>query len=239
MQALILAGGKGTRLRPYTTVLPKPLMPIGDIPILEIILRQLKFSGVDSVILAVGYMHHLFESFFQNGERYGLSISYSFEDKPLGTAGPIALAMDRLEEDFLVMNGDLLTTLDYSALFQKHIDTKSAGTISLHRRTVNIDYGVVDYDENNCLLGYKEKPSYNYDVSMGINVLNKQAISDIVRPGEYLDIPNLMTQLTESGKRVGCYQQECEWLDIGRIDDYQQATDIFESNRSLFLKDGL
>ncbi len=214
-------------------------MPVGDIPVLEIILRQLKHAGVDSVILAVGYMHHLFESFFQNGERYGLSISYSFEDKPLGTAGPIALAMDRLEEDFLVMNGDLLTTLDYSKLFQKHIETKSAGTISLHRRTVNIDYGVVEYDENNCLLGYKEKPSYDYDVSMGINVLNKKAISDIVCSGEYLDIPNLMTQLATSGKRVSCYQQECQWLDIGRIDDYQQATDIFESNRSLFLKDDL
>ncbi len=237
MQALILAGGKGARLRPYTTVLPKPLMPIGDMPILEIILRQLKSSGVASVILAVGYMHHLFESFFQNGERYDLSISYSFEDKPLGTAGPIALAMDRLEDDFLVMNGDLLTTLDYSKLFHEHIATESAATISLHRRTVNIDYGVVDYNEDNCLLGYREKPSYDYDVSMGINVLNKQALSKIVKTGEYLDLPDLMMQLAQSGQRVVCHQQDCDWLDIGRIDDYQRATDIFESNRSMFLKD--
>jgi len=237
MQALILAGGKGTRLRPYTTVLPKPLMPIGDIPILEIVLRQLKFAGVDSVVLAVGYMHQLFESFFQNGERYGLSISYSFEDKPLGTAGPVALAMDQLEDNFIVMNGDLLTTLDYAKLFRTHVETKSAATISLHRRTVNIDYGVIDYDENNRLMGYREKPSYNYDVSMGINVLNKQTIANLVSPNKYLDIPDLMMKLSSLGELVSCYREECDWLDIGRVDDYQQAIDLFESNRSHFLKD--
>ncbi|MGD2119004.1 MAG: sugar phosphate nucleotidyltransferase [Chromatiales bacterium] len=237
MQALILAGGKGTRLRPYTTVLPKPLMPVGDIPILEIVLRQLKHAGIDSVILAVGYMHQLFESFFQNGQRYGLSISYSFEDKPLGTAGPIGLVMDQLEDDFLVMNGDLLTTLDYSVLFRSHIENQAAATISLHRRTVNIDYGVIDYDENNRLLGYREKPSYEYDVSMGINVFNRDAITDLVQPNTYLDIPDLMMQLSAAGKTVNCHRQACDWLDIGRVDDYQLATDLFESDRARFLKD--
>lgn len=105
MQALILAGGKGTRLRPYTTVLPKPLMPVGDYPILEIIFRQLKHAGVTDIILAVGYMSQLFQAFFQDGSRYGLNVSYSFEDVPLGTAGPIALALDQLDDDFLVLNG--------------------------------------------------------------------------------------------------------------------------------------
>lgn len=173
MQALILAGGKGTRLRPYTTVLPKPLMPIGDMPILEIVLQQLKHSGFDSVILAVGYMHHLFQSFFQDGERFGIKIEYSLEKEPLGTAGPIALALDKLEDNFLVMNGDLLTTINYCDLYKDHVNTNADATIALHSRTVNIDYGVIEYDENHRLTGYKEKPSFNYDVSMGINVLNK------------------------------------------------------------------
>jgi NDP-mannose synthase len=237
MQALILAGGKGTRLRPYTTVLPKPLMPVGDMPILEIVMRQLKNYGVDSVILAVGYMHHLFESFFGDGSRYGVSISYSFENKPLGTAGPIGLAMNQLEDDFLVMNGDLLTTLNYRELFAAHIENKSAATISLHRRKVNINYGVIDYDENNRLIGYREKPSFDYEVSMGINVLNKQAVLEFITPDVYLDIPDLMMQLSSAGKLVNCYQEECTWLDIGRVDDYQLATELFETKRDLFLKE--
>lgn len=237
MQALILAGGKGTRLRPYTTVLPKPLMPIGDVPILEIILRQLKAGGFDSVILAVGYMHQLFQSFFQDGARYGLKIDYSFEDHPLGTAGPIALAMDNLQDEFLVMNGDLLTTLDFAALVRHHRKSGMAATIAMHRRTVNIDYGVIDYSDENRLIGYREKPSFNFDVSMGINVLNKTAVSELVRPNEYLDIPDLMMKLTELGLEVSCYREDCEWLDIGRIDDYQEAIDVFEKDRKRFLSD--
>ena len=235
MQALILAGGKGTRLRPYTTVLPKPLMPIGDLPILEIILRQLKASGFDSVILAVGYMHHLFQSFFQDGSRYGLKIEYSFEDEPLGTAGPISLALDRLEEVFLMMNGDLLTTIDYAGLLHHHCQSGMAATIAMHRRTVNIDYGVINYDDENQLIGYNEKPSYHFDVSMGINVMNKHAISEVIKPGVYQDIPMLMMMLSENGNGVGCYREDCEWLDIGRIDDYQRATELFEKHKSRFL----
>jgi len=237
MQALILAGGKGTRLRPYTTVLPKPLMPIGDMPILEIVLRQLKSAGVNSVILAVGYMHQLFQSFFQDGSRYGLTIEYSFEEHPLGTAGPIALAMEHLEDDFIIMNGDLLTTLDYVSLYRHHQENNAAATVSLHRRTVDIDYGIVDYDNNNKLLGYREKPSFHFDVSMGINVLNKSSIKEFISPDRYLDIPDLMMKLTESGKLVSCYRSECEWLDIGREDDYKMAIDIFENNRNSFLPD--
>ena len=236
MQAVILAGGKGTRLRPYTTVLPKPLMPIGDMPIIEIVLRQLKLAGFDSVILAVGYMHHLFESFFQDGARYGLDITYSFEDEPLGTAGPLALILDRLEDNFLVMNGDLLTTLNYRGLLDNHLQSKSAATIALNRRTVKIDFGVVNYDENNHLIGYTEKPSYDYDISMGINVLNKKSISEIVKVGKYLDIPDLMIQLKSKGELVTCYREECDWLDIGCVDDYQLAVDLFEKNKSHFIK---
>jgi NDP-mannose synthase len=237
MQALILAGGVGARLRPYTTVLPKPLMPIGNLPILEIVLRQLKHAGADSVILAVGYMHHLFETFFQDGKDYGLKISYSLESEPLGTAGPIGLVLDQLEDNFLVMNGDLLTTINYSNLFSNHIDSSAAATIAVHQRSESINYGVIDFDKDNHLVSYREKPSYEYNVSMGINVLNKRIIADYVNPNEYLDIPELMMQLSSSGKVVNCYGEKCDWLDIGRVEDYQKATDFFESNRKLFFID--
>jgi NDP-sugar pyrophosphorylase family protein len=222
MQALILAGGKGTRLKPYTTVLPKPLMPVGDYPILEIILRQLKDAGINEVILAVGHMSQLFESFFQDGSRYGLKITYSFEDHQLGTAGPIALAIDQLNDDFLVMNGDLLTTLNYYDLFYFHKKMKAVATIALSTREVKIDFGVIETGSDNKLSRYIEKPVYKFDVSMGINVMNKKAIMPYLKAGEYA---------------VYCYREPCYWLDIGRIDDYQTATEILESRISEFLPD--
>ena len=235
MQAIILAGGKGTRLRPYTTVLPKPLMPIGDMPILEIVLRQLKSAGFTSVILAVGYMEHLFRAFFQDGERYGLKIEYSFEKEPLGTAGPIALMLEKLEDNFLLMNGDLLTNIDYQKLFNSHRESRAAATIALHKRTVNIAFGVVDHDENGRLVKYREKPSFTFDVSMGINVINRASIEKFVSPSQFLNIPDLMMKLSENGEIVNCYREECEWLDIGRVDDYKRAIELFESDPEKFL----
>jgi len=235
MQALILAGGKGTRLRPYTTVLPKPLMPVGDYPILEIILQQLKSAGINEVILAVGYMSQLFQAFFNDGSRYGLKINYSFEDHALGTAGPIALAINQLKDDFLVMNGDLLTTLNYRNLFSFHNKMKPAATIGLYQRQVKIDFGVIETDKNNKLVHYREKPVYNFDVSMGVNVMNKKIVSQYLVPGEYLDIPDLMIKLHNDGHLVYCYSEPCYWLDIGRIDDYKVATEIFESKKSEFI----
>lgn len=235
MQALILAGGRGTRLQPYTTVLPKPLMPVGDYPILEIILRQLKAAGVTDIILAVGYLSQLLQAFFQDGERLGLKISYSFEDRPLGTAGPIALAFEQLDDDFLVMNGDLMTTLGYRNLFAFHKQKSAAATIGIYQRDVKIDFGVIESDEDGKLVRYIEKPTYHFDVSMGVNVLNKNAIAPYLNPGEYLDIPDLMVQLFKNGHPVHCYRESCYWLDIGRLDDYRTATEIFESRLAEFL----
>ena len=235
MQALILAGGKGTRLRPYTTVLPKPLMPVGDYPILEIILRQLNGAGVHEVILAVGYMSQLFEAFFQDGSRYGLRIRYSFEDQPLGTAGPLALALERLDEDVLVMNGDLLTSLNYRRLFEYHKARRAAATIGLYQRDAKIDFGVIERDSDSRLIRYVEKPTYHFDVSMGVNVLHRDAIASYMTPGKYLELPDLMRSLVRDGQPVYCYQEPCCWLDIGRVDDYQEATEIFEARRTEFL----
>ncbi len=235
MQALILAGGKGTRLQPYTTVLPKPLMPVGDYPILEIILRQLRGAGVDEVILAVGYMSQLFQAFFQDGSRYGLKISYSFEEKPLGTAGPIALAFERLHDDFLVLNGDLLTTLNYRKLLSFHIAHHAAATIGLYQREVKIDFGVIESDAENQLVQYKEKPVYHFSVSMGVNAIRKEAVRPYLMSSRYLDIPELMMSLRQDGHPVLCYQEPCYWLDIGRVDDYQTATEIFTARQDEFL----
>jgi NDP-mannose synthase len=235
MQALILAGGKGARLRPYTTVLPKPLMPVGDYPILEIIFRQLKHAGVTKIILAVGHLSQLFQAFFQDGSRYGLEISYSFESEPLGTAGPIALAFDELEDDFLVMNGDLLTTLNYGNLFRFHQTNRAAATIGLYRREVKIDFGVIECDAENRLLQYKEKPVFDFSVSMGVNAICKKKVKPYLTPGGYLDIPELMMRLRADGQPVLCYQESCYWLDMGRLDDYQTATEIFSARQKDFL----
>jgi NDP-mannose synthase len=234
MQALILAGGKGTRLRPYTTVIPKPLMPVGDYPILEIVIRQLKRAGFDEIILAVGYMSQLFEAFFQDGSRYGLKISYSFETEPLGTAGAIGLVLDQLDEDFLVMNGDLLTTLNYRNLFEYHKRMKAAASIGMYQREVKIDFGVIESDENNRLARYIEKPSYLFNVSMGVYVFNSAIIKSYVKAAEPLDVPTLMMRLHKDAQTVACYREPCLWLDIGRVDDYQTAIEMFEIRKSEF-----
>ena len=237
MQAVILAGGKGTRLRPYTAVLPKPLMPIGEMPILEILVRQLKQMRVDSIIIAVGYLHHMIEAYFKNGEEFGVPIKYSLEDKPLGTAGPIQLIMEDLEENFLVLNGDLLTNINFAKLFDTHVRQKAAATIATFQRTVNIDFGVLEVDQNSELTDYTEKPSFDYKVSMGINVFQKSCIEPLIEPGKYLDIPDLMMKLKEKNQKVFCYQEDCEWLDIGRLEDYSIAVDTYESKKKKFLPD--
>ena len=238
MQALILAGGKGSRLLPYTKVIPKPLMPIGEMPILEIILRQLKNSGFDNVILAVNYLSQMFELFFQKGEKIGLTIDYSYESKPLGTAGPIANGFNLLEDDFLVMNGDILTSLDFKFFFEEHISSKASASIATSRRKVEIDYGVIHSNENKNLIEYEEKPNLEYMVSMGINVFKKNKISQYLKKDVYLDIPDLMKMIQENEPdSIKCLPQDCEWLDMGRIDDYSLAVENFEKNKSLYLKD--
>jgi len=237
MQAMVLAGGKGTRLQPYTTVLPKPLMPVCNYPILEIIVRQLKRAGVQEIILAVGHLSHLVQAFFQNGERFGVKILYSFEDQPLGTAGPIALAMEQLQDHFLVMNGDLLTTLNYAKMFEFHLSQGGAATLGLYQREVKIDFGVIQSSDTGQLQEYIEKPTYRFTVSMGVNIFQKASVVDLIKRGQYLDIPDLMRALKAAGRQVYCYSEPCLWLDIGRVDDYQQASAVFEASSREFLPD--
>ena len=235
IRVVILAGGKGTRLKPYTTVFPKPLMPIGDMPILEVVLRQLKSFGFEKITLSVNHLAELIQTFFGDGSQLGLDISYCMEDEPLGTAGSISLVED-ITETFIVMNGDLLTTLDYSAIVQSHIDSSSAATIGVFPREVKIDFGVLELGREGELVAYREKPKLEYMVSMGVNVFNKSVLEFIPR-GEYLDIPTLMMNLKKMGKKVMTFRSECEWLDIGRPDDYEQAVAVFEQSRGKYLKD--
>jgi len=233
MHAVILAGGQGSRLRPYTTVLPKPLMPLGDMPILEVVLRQLKRTGVTRVTLAVSYLAELIEAYCGDGSRLGLDIRYSRETRALSTAGPLKL-VPGLDETFLVMNGDVLTTLDYAAMVRHHRARGAAATLAMHRRSVRIDYGVVEIGEDGSLRDYLEKPEHHYTVSMGVNVLEPRTLAHIA-DGEVLGMPDLMLRLKAAGEKVLAYEEPCLWLDIGRMDDYEQALEVFASRRGEFL----
>jgi NDP-sugar pyrophosphorylase family protein len=200
MKAVILAGGKGTRLKPYTMLFPKPLVPIDDMPILEVVIRQLKFYGFAEVTMAVGHLAELLVAYFGDGSKYGLKIDYSKEDSPLGTVGPLAL-IPNLMDSFLVMNGDVLTTLDYRDLLAYHRQKGAMATIAMHERCVKIDLGVIETNEENEVVGYIEKPLYNYRVSMGIYVFDP-AILRYIQPGERLDFPDLVQLLLQNGEKV-------------------------------------
>lgn len=233
MKAIVLAGGKGRRLEPYTRIIPKPLMPIGDMPILEVLLRQMKRAGIKDVVLTVGYLADYIKLFFQDGKRLGMNISYSHESKPLGTAGPLALVED-LDETFLVTNGDVLTTLDLRKLLEFHKSSNAAATISTHKRKVSIDLGVIMPGDDHRITGYIEKPTYDYQVSMGIYVFEPRVLNHIKRD-EYLDFPNLVQLLLAAGEKVCSYPFGGYWQDLGRPDDYERASLDFEQMRSEFL----
>ncbi len=237
MQVLVMAGGRGTRLGPYTATFPKPLVPIGDMPILELLLRQFKAAGVTEVILAVNHLHHLIRAFFGEGERLGLRISYSLEDTPLGTAGPIGAVLDQLDDTFFVSNGDLLTTLDFAAMRAVHRAAKADATIASFRREVKSEFGVLETNSQMRMTGYLEKPVQTHLVSMGLYVLQRDAVASHIHAGERLDMPDLMRALVLAGRHVLCHAPDCFWLDIGRPDDYAEAQFLFEKDRGRFLRD--
>ncbi len=240
MKAIVLAGGLGTRLRPYTHVLPKPLMPLGDaepMPILEVVLRQLGHHGFRDVTIITGYLTELIEAFCGSGQRFGTRISYRREVTPLGTAGGLTL-IDRPREPVLVLNGDILTTLDFSAMYKFHKARRARATIASFPRSVKIDFGVLDFGEDPTLLvGYREKPEFSFLVSMGIYILHPSAW-DYLTPGKPITMPELLEAMRGEGLAVHCFSQACQWLDIGRPDDYASANEIFEARRGEFLGAG-
>lgn len=233
--AVILAGGKGARLAPYTTILPKPLMPIDDIPVLEIVLRQLKAHGFTKITISVGHLAQLLMAFFGDGAKLGLDIEYAIESKPLGTIGPLAL-MKLPAEPFIVMNGDILTDLDYSELYLDHCDADSVLTIATCRKTVDITLGVLDYDSHRVLKGFREKPRLPFDVSMGVYVMDPKVV-DYVPVGKHYGFDELVLDLLERKVPPRVYPFEGLWLDIGRTEDYSSATECFLEHRGRFLPD--
>jgi len=208
-------------------------MPIGDVPILEVVVRQLARAGFGEITLAVGYLAELLMAYFGDGRRWGVQIRYSREERPLGTAGPLAL-VEGLDEPFLVMNGDLLTNLSYRSLWEYHCSREAIVTLATYRRAVPIDLGIVEVDGQGWVRGYIEKPTYHYFVSTGIYVFEPAALG-YIRRGEPLDLPELILRLIDAGERVAAYPFEGLWLDIGRPDDYERAVAEFASRRDEFL----
>jgi NDP-mannose synthase len=232
-RAVVLAGGLGRRLEPYTTVLPKPLMPIGDRPILDIVIRQLSRHGFTHVTVATGHLAELIEAYFSDGTEFGVKIDYFRESHPLGTVGALPL-IDGLDDGaFLVMNGDVLTDIDYGALLSRHRASGATLTVAVKRREIQISLGVLRFgrdEDSHRVTGYDEKPVVSYDASMGVYCFSPTAVEHI-EPGVRLDFPELVQRLLAAGENVHGWPSDDYWLDIGRHDDYEQAIEEFERMR--------
>jgi NDP-sugar pyrophosphorylase family protein len=232
--AVIMAGGKGTRLAPYTTVLPKPLMPIEDEPILAVVIQQLRHFGFRKITISVGHLAELIMAFFGDGRRWGVEIDYAIEDTPQGTVGALR-HMELPEAPFLVMNGDILTDLDYSAFYEEHLRHDPLLTIAGYRRHVDVSLGVLEYDQSCTLTGFREKPQLQFDASMGIYVMSRRILSVFPAEGAY-GFDMLVKDLLQAGRPPRIYPFRGLWLDIGRKEDYEEAADTFRTHRSRFLK---
>jgi NDP-mannose synthase len=223
--AVILAGGRGSRLAPYTKVLPKPLLPVGDRAILDIVLRQLRAAHFDDIVIAVGHLAHLVQAVLGDGDNYDVRIRYHHEHKALGTAGPLS-HIDGLDHSFLMMNGDVLTDLDYAEFLAVHRESGNVMTIATHERGVDTDYGILHTDgvrgHTRAVVGYEEKPTFRFRVSMGVYALEPRAIAHVPADDRF-DVPDLVLALLEAGEPVGSYEYDGYWLDIGRHDDYERA----------------
>lgn len=223
MEALVMAGGKGTRLRPLTYAIPKPLLPVGERPILEILLAQLRAGGFTSVYISTGYKADLIRSYFGNGSRLGLTIEYVHEPEELGTAGALALIKSRLTKPFLMVNGDVLTKLDYARFFDFHVSEAAAMTVGGVDYRVKIPFGVIE-SKNGVVCGVTEKPTAEYLVAAGIYALSPEALDGLKAPVR-LDVPDLMLNLVKGGKKVLTYRITDPWLDVGKLSDYERASE--------------
>ncbi len=230
-QAVILAGGEGRRLLPYTRVLPKPLWPVGDIPIVETLIRQLAKAGIKEIIMAVGYQADLIKIILGDGKQFGVRIRYSHEQKPLGTAAPLK-KITRLDKNFLVLNGDLLTDLPFKDFIRAHLKNNVPATVAIFKRKVNIDFGVVETGDG-YISKYLEKPVLRYSVSMGIYAFNRDVLKYI--PNRKFDFPDLVNRLITAHQNPAIYRFKGRWLDIGRPDDWEKADRLFRRQPGLFL----
>ena len=233
VRAVILAGGEGRRLYPYTACLPKPLVPMGDRPILEVMVRQLKAAGIRRLTLATGHMAELIMAYMGSGERYGVEIDYTVERSPLGTVGPLRLIED-LDEAFLVMNGDLLTDVSFQDLLSHHRARGAVLTVATCCKPVKLALGVLECDEDGFVTGFQEKPEFAFDVSMGVYVFEPRVL-DYVPPDTPLGFDQLMETLLAEGERIATYPHAGAWYDIGSPEDYGQALESWEADPGRFL----
>ena len=233
MYAILLAGGKGTRLKPFTATFPKPLVPLGDTPIIEVVVKQLAHHGVRDVTVVTGHLAELIQAFLGTGSRYQLNIDYLKEEVPLDTAGCIGM-IDRPDGPFFVMNGDILSTIDFSKLMAFHVREDVIATIATCSRSVNIDFGVLEIGTHGELQEYIEKPKHEYQVSMGVYCFSPR-VCDYVKAGESIGMPDLIVRLRDAGEDVRCFQDPCYWLDIGRPEDYARAAEEFCADPEKFI----
>jgi NDP-mannose synthase len=222
MRAVVLAGGKGTRLHPYTAILPKPLMPVGDKSVLEVIVRQLKSCGVKHITISLGHLAHLVKAVLGNGDNLETKIDYTIEDSPMGTCGSLSLVHE-LTGPFLVVNGDVLTNLDFGKLMQFHMSQSAAVTIAAYKRSVSINYGVLKRS-GHVLEDYNEKPALNYEVSMGVYVFDP-CVLKYIPCKTFMDFPDVIKTLLASGKTVSIYPFDGIWYDLGRQEDFVEVLD--------------
>lgn len=235
MRAIIMAGGRGERLKPYTTIIPKPLMPIGDVSILEVVIRRLKQAGITNITIAVGYLGNLIEAYVGDGSKFGVEVHYVYEEKPLSTIGPLAF-IDGLNDTFLVMNGDILSDIDFLDMLNFHKSKNAVATIATYRRLQKIDFGVLEYDEKCRISNFIEKPEYDYKVSMGIYFFEPEILKYIPR-GEAYGVDRLVMDMLQKNDRLFSYNFSGYWLDIGRPDDYEVAIEKFRYSATDFFGD--
>lgn len=240
MHAVILAGGRGVRLRPYTTALPKPLVPIGDeYAIIEVVLRQLRADGFDSITIAIGHLGQLIRAYCGDGSQWGLDITYWSEDQPLGTMGPIVTNLGELPEHFLVMNGDVLTDLPYRQLLEGHATSGAPLTVAAYDRVVKIDFGVLEIggETGDRIAEFREKPVEHFSVSMGVYAASRETLRPYP-PGEPLGFDELVLDLLKAGTPPRVHPFDGYWLDIGRPDDYDRANEEWDTVRTKLLPGG-
>ena len=233
MQAIILAGGKGERLRPYTNIIPKPLLPMGNMPILEIVLKQLKKYNFTEVVIAIGYLGEIIKAYFGDGKELGLNIRYSLEEVPLGTVGALSI-INNLDDNFLIMNGDILSNVDFSDLYDFHMKNKKKATIVIYKKSLKLSLGIIKI-KNSKLIDYIEKPEYKFNVSTGIYILNKEVVSLIPFKKHY-DFPELIKDIILK-EEISVYKFSGHWFDIGTPEDYNLAQDSFIKLKDIFLKE--
>jgi NDP-sugar pyrophosphorylase family protein len=234
VKAVILAGGRGTRLHPFTVTFPKPLMPLGDTPVVDTLLQRLRRFGCRDVTLTLGHLAELTKAYFaQRDKAYGeMKLRFVQEVEPTGTAGSLSLVPE-LNSTFITMNGDVLTDLDFGELVGAHREQGAILTIATHQKPVKIDLGVLKLDGDGTVVDYIEKPQHIYPVSMGIYVYEPRVLR-YIEPGKYLDFPDLVLKLIRAGERVHAHRTDCLWLDIGRPDDYARAQELHAEERSRF-----